>query len=120
MRCERPAQRVAAQGSDSWQNPNQTYEIERIVGAERFPNGWRIQVKWVGYSEPTGEPLSRVLKDCKSHPDILQQVEQCQAEWLAAHPAAAAQARREATERPRGNRRGSLPRGRQVPGAHNL
>ena len=63
--------------------------VERIVRAERMPNGgWKVYVKWAGYGDDviTAEPLSRIKRDV-SDPEILDQIERCKESYLAAHPA---------------------------------
>ena len=69
-------------GWDLWeQDPKQDYQIERIVGAEQVGGGWRLRVKWVGYPEPTPEPLYRILQQT-NHPDVLADIERCKADHL--------------------------------------
>ena len=43
-------------------------------------------VKWKGYPDPTPEPLWKILRDVKDHPEILAQIESCKEEYLADHP----------------------------------
>ena len=65
-----------------------TYDIERIVRAERLgKNRWRVWVKWQGFddSQITPEPLSNIRKTV-TDPDILKQISDCQEEYLKAHP----------------------------------
>ena len=71
-------------GWQAW-TPEAKYEIERIVAAHRVANGWRLSVKWVGYPDPTPEPLHSILRFVKD-PDILRQIEQCKANFNSLHP----------------------------------
>ena len=45
-------------------------------------------MKWVGYDETTVEPLWRILQDTKGHPEILQEIEKCKADYYLQHPGA--------------------------------
>ena len=76
----------AADAYSSWTS-DRLYPIERIVGAERIGGGWRLQVKWEGFDDDhiTPEPLHKILGSC-TDPAILEQIEQCKADYLAAHP----------------------------------
>ena len=66
--------------------PTDRFEVEQILGATRLPNGgWRIKVKWRGYDEPTDEPFSRLARDLRDS-DMLERIEECKDEYLAAHP----------------------------------
>ena len=62
-----------------------TYDIERIVSAERSGRGWRLNVKWVGYPDATPEPLSAILDQTKD-PTLLQQIEDCKRDYLDQNP----------------------------------
>ena len=67
--------------------PDRYYDVERIVRAERLGKGWRVYVKWAGYGDDaiTPEPLHGLLKTIKD-PNILEQIERCKEEYLAAQP----------------------------------
>ena len=62
------------------------YDIERIVGAYRVSNGWKLVVKWEGYPDTTNEPASRVQHDVRSNPELLKQIEQRKQDYLDQHP----------------------------------
>ena len=69
--------------------PETRYLIERILQAERLGKGrWRVHVKWENYSDDcnTYEPLGKVLKDIKGHPDLLKQIDECKEAYYVAHP----------------------------------
>ena len=36
------------------------YMVEKIIGHCRYQNRWEAHVKWVGYTQPTFEPLSNI------------------------------------------------------------
>ena len=72
-------------GWSTW-SPENKYEIERIVSAETIGNGWRLSVKWSGYPDATPEALHKILKQVKN-PIILDQIKQCQEDYLTSHPA---------------------------------
>ena len=40
-------------------NSNNEYTIERILRHKRQSRGWRLLVKWLGWLEPTWEPLQQ-------------------------------------------------------------
>ena len=40
-----------------------------------------MQVKWVGYPDPTPEPLYQILQQT-NHPDVLANIERCKADHL--------------------------------------
>lgn len=65
-------------------DPNQEFEIERIVSAVKAGRGWTLQVKWAGYPDTTPEPLWRILRQT-NHPDILQDIERCKADYYLQH-----------------------------------
>ena len=67
-------------------DPQQQFEIERIVSASRSGSGWQLNVKWKGYPDTTPEPLSKILKQTE-HPDIIADIERCKNDYLAQHPA---------------------------------
>lgn len=62
------------------------YVIDRIISAARVGSGWQLQVKWKGYDEVTSEPLSHVLRQTGSHPEVLRDIEKCKADYLSQHP----------------------------------
>jgi hypothetical protein len=62
--------------------------------------GWRLQVKWLGFPQPPPEPMNKILKQTKNHPEILEQIDHCKNEWLLANPSAARAAQREAPAQP--------------------
>ena len=64
------------------------YLVDRVVAATRAGRGWQLTVKWVGYDETTVEPLWRILQDTKGHPEILQEIEKCKADYYLQHPGA--------------------------------
>ena len=41
-------------------NSNGEYTIERILRHKRQGRGWRLLVKWLGWPEPTWEPLQQL------------------------------------------------------------
>ena len=41
-------------------NSDGEYTIERILRHRRQGRGWRLFVKWLGWSEPTWEPLQEL------------------------------------------------------------
>ena len=43
-------------------NSDGEYTIERILRHKRQGRGWRLLVKWLGWLEPTWEPLQQVQK----------------------------------------------------------
>ena len=44
-------------------------------------------VKWVGYPDPTPEALSKIQQQAAgSHPDIIRQIAECKAAYLAGRP----------------------------------
>ena len=59
-----------------------------VIAATRAGRGWQLTVKWVGYDETTIEPLWRILQDTKGHPEILQEIERCKADYYLQHPGA--------------------------------
>ena len=82
-----------AEGDDgyaSW-TASREYEIERIVSAEHIGRGWRLSVKWLGYPDPTPEPLFKILAQTQ-HPDLLRQIEECKTAFYERNPAARARA----------------------------
>ena len=102
-----PMQKEAPQAHEladplGWASPatETYYEIERIVSAARVGRGWRFQVKWVGYPDPTPEPLWKILRDTKN-PEILTQIDQCKEDYLASNPSERAMLDREKEEIPR-------------------
>ena len=62
------------------------YMIERITHAEKKSKGWRLTVKWIGYDQPTNEPLSSIIRDTRGEPEIMSQVRECQERFLSEHP----------------------------------
>ena len=70
-------------GYSEW-TADKVYPIERIVGAEMIGGGWRLQVKWLGFPQPTPEPMNKILKQMKNHPEILEQIDHCKNEWFLA------------------------------------
>ena len=65
---------------------SEKFEVERIVSAHRVGGGWKVSVKWAGYSDLTEEPLSRVKHDVRHHPDLLRQIDQCKEDYLDRFP----------------------------------
>lgn len=55
-------------------DPDQVYEIERILSAKKEGGRFMILVKWTGYPDATYVSRKQLLEDC-SDPDIVQQVE---------------------------------------------
>ena len=44
-------------------NSDGKYTIERILQHRRQGRGWRLLIKWLGWSEPTWEPLQQLRDD---------------------------------------------------------
>ena len=55
-------------------DPDQVYEIERILSAKKEGGRFMILVKWTGYPDATYVPRKQLLEDC-GDPEIVQQVE---------------------------------------------
>ena len=72
-------------GWATW-TPEATYEIERIVGARKQGKGWTLQVLWKGYPEATPEPLHKILRQVRGHPEVLAEIEKCQNDYLMQNP----------------------------------
>ena len=55
-------------------DPDQVYEIERILSAKKEGGRFMILVKWTGYPDATYVPRKQLLEDC-GDPEIVKQVE---------------------------------------------
>ena len=74
------------EGWHRWsEDPNQLFEIEQIMSAERVGSGWRIWVKWKGYPSATPEPLFKLMRYV-TDPAIADQISQRQEEYEAKNP----------------------------------
>ena len=71
-------------GWSDW-DAKRSYEIERVVSAQRKGSGWSLMVKWKGYPIPTPESLSTILQQT-NHPDILKEIDQCKQDYYALNP----------------------------------
>lgn len=54
-------------------DPDQVYEIERILSAKKEGGRYMILVKWTGYADATYVPRKQLLEDCED-PEIVKQV----------------------------------------------
>jgi hypothetical protein len=99
--------------STDW-DPEESFEIDRIVSAVRLGRGWQLQVKWKGYQDTTPEPLSKILKQT-NHPDILRDIARCKDDYYLMHPSA-----RDADERDFDTGDRSRHVHRQWTGAHDV
>ena len=71
----------------------EVYEVEAIVAKRKVRNEWKYQLKWVGYADPTWEPV-RALNGSQ---ELLEEFEREYAEKARQKTAAAAERRRKST-----------------------
>ena len=55
-------------------DPDQVYEIERILSAKKEGGRYMILVKWTGYADATYVPRKQLLEDCDD-PEIVKQID---------------------------------------------